>query len=112
MGLGAIVDAVNAEEHGKDMWRRLAAKHDIGLKVIECKCSDEGLHRQRLETRRRALGPLPEPTWADVQRRKLAFTPWVEPHLEVDSLAPCETNVERILAWLRMPSEDVARPPR
>lgn len=99
-GRGVIVDAVNGVEPAKDVWRRLAARHQVPLKVIECLCGDEDLHRRRLETRRRGLEGFPEPAWQDVQRRRLEFTPWVEPHLEVDSVAPREMNVERVLAWL------------
>jgi predicted kinase len=100
LGRGVIVDAVNAVEPAKEAWRKLAAKHQVPLKVIACKCSDEALHRRRLEARRRGLDAIPEPKWEDVQRRKLDFTPWVEPHLEVDSVVACDTNVDRVLAWL------------
>jgi predicted kinase len=101
LGQGAIVDAVNAVEPAKEMWRRLATRHGVVLKVIECCCSDEALHRERLETRRRGLAEnFPEPTWEAVLRRSGELTPWSEPRLAVDAVAPCDANVRRALAWL------------
>ena len=50
-----IVDAVNAVEAPRAAWRNLAAKHRVSLKVIECVCSDETIHRQRIEGRVRSV---------------------------------------------------------
>lgn len=101
LGQDVIVDAVNAVEPAKDMWRNLATRHGAALEIIECRCSDETLHRERLETRRRGLAPsFREPTWDDVQKRRLEYTPWSEPLLVVDAIASRESNVERVLAWL------------
>jgi len=41
-----------------------------------------------------------EPTWQDVERRRLEYTAWNEPVLLVDSAAPLESNVERVIEWL------------
>ena len=100
LGLDAIVDAVNAEEPGKAIWRALATKYKLRPRIIECRCSDQSLHRERLSQRRRGLENFPEPTWDDVQRRGLAYTPWSEPVLSVDAALPLEQNVARVLAWL------------
>lgn len=100
LGHGAIVDAVNAVAAAKETWRTLAARHRVALKIVECRCSDEALHRARLEARRRGLQQLAEPSWADVQQRRLEYTPWAEPVLSVDTVAGLESNVKRALAWL------------
>jgi predicted kinase len=103
LGQGVIVDAVNAVEPAKDMWRALASKHGVALRVVECHCSDEALHRERLAARRRGLAAnFREPTWDDVQRRRREYTPWVEPLLTVDAIAPRESNDDRVLAWLAL----------
>jgi predicted kinase len=100
LGQGAIIDAVNAEEPGKDMWRALGAKHGVPLRILECVCSDVAKHRARLESRQRGLSPsFREPTWEDVERRRLAYTAWTEPLLQLDT-ATDEDNLERALAWL------------
>ncbi len=42
-----IVDAVNPIEAPRAGWRDLAAKHRADLKIIECVCADETVHRRR-----------------------------------------------------------------
>jgi predicted kinase len=99
LGQGAIVDAVNAEEPGKDIWRALGSKHGVPLRIVECVCSDVTVHRARLEGRRRGLAPsFREPSWADVERRRSAYTAWSEPVLSVDTALGDE--LARVLAWL------------
>ena len=95
-----IVDAVNAVEPAKTMWRALAAKHGAPLRIVECVCSDRALHRERLEARQRGLPGFPEPTWEEVQRRQLESTAWIEPVLRIDAVESCEANVGRVLEWL------------
>jgi predicted kinase len=108
IGRSAIVDAVNAVEIAKDMWRSLAKAHAVPLRIIECVCSDAALHRERLRTRQRETADiLPAPSWEKVERRRLEYTRWTEPFLAVDTLASCDANLVRILAWLDLPS---ARP--
>jgi len=57
----AIVDAVNPAEAPRAKWRNLAAKHRVSLKVIECVCSDETMHRQRIEGRVRSIAGTSSP---------------------------------------------------
>jgi predicted kinase len=96
----AIVDAVNAVEPAKAMWRALAARHGVPLRVVECVCADEALHRERLTARRRGLSGFPEPTWEEVQQRQLERLAWVEPVLTVDAVESCVANGTRVLDWL------------
>jgi predicted kinase len=101
LGQSVIVDAVNAVEPAKEMWRQLAAKHGAVFEIVECRCSDEALHRERLAARRRGLAPgFREPTWDDVEKRRTEYTPWTEPLLLVDAIVPRDANVDRVLAWL------------
>jgi adenylate kinase family enzyme len=100
-GQGAIVDAVNSVDYAKKMWLQLGARHGDLPRIVECVCSDQALHRARLASRRRGLAPsFREPTWEDVERRRLEYTAWTEPVLVVDSVAPLESNVERVVEWL------------
>ncbi len=109
LGLSAIVDAVNAVEQAKAMWRKVASQYGLAMKVIECFCSDEALHRERLEKRRRGLvESFREPTWADVQRRLIEYTPWSEPVLRVDAVASSESNARRVIDWLGLDDSDSA----
>lgn len=101
MGRDVIVDAVNAVDPAKNMWRELARKYLIPLVAIECICSDEALHRARLASRDRGLDDRLEPNWVEVESRRATQTPWHQPTLIVDSVCPLMENVERVLAWLR-----------
>lgn len=98
-GLDAVVDAVNSVDPARDMWRRLAAKHAARLRIIECALADERAHRRRLAERDRGLR-LTEPTWVDVERRRVEWTPWPEPHLTLDAAEPIERNVELALRYV------------
>jgi predicted kinase len=101
LGQSVIIDAVNAVEPAKEMWRELARTHNERLRIVECRCSDEALHRVRLASRYRDLDNRLDPTWADVQARRAEQTPWMEPVFEVDAIYPVGENIARVLAWLR-----------
>jgi predicted kinase len=101
LGQTVIVDAVNDVEPARDQWRGLAAAHGVDLRFIEVVCSDPALHRRRLTGRRRGLDGFPEPSWADVERRRAGFEAWPDSRLVVDSAADHETNLATALAHLR-----------
>src|SRR5580704_17410140 len=66
LGHSVIVDAVNPIEAPRAAWRSLAAKHRAELKIIECVCADEAIHRRRVEARVRGIEGMPELTWERV----------------------------------------------
>jgi len=45
------------------------------------------------------------PTWEDVQRRRLAYTSWGEPLHLIDSVESQESNLDRVLVWLKRSGE-------
>lgn len=100
LGQGAIVDAVNGVSWAKRQWRQLAKRRGAKLRIIECVCSNERLHRSRLARRRRGL-TVREPTWDDVSTRKAEWVPWKERVLVVDSAEPLAGNVTRAVRWVR-----------
>ena len=100
LGQTVIVDAVNSVADAKGWWPVVAEQAGVSLAVIECVCSDSGLHRARLERRERGLGSFPEPSWADVERRRLEWVPWTIAHLVVDAIEPLGDNVARAVAFL------------
>jgi predicted kinase len=81
----AIVDAVNPVEAPRAKWRNLAAKHRVGLKIIECVCSDETMHRQRIEGRVRSIAGTHELTWASLLQRRAEYEAWTDPRLVLDT---------------------------
>ena len=66
VGGSVIIDAVNAEEEGKDVWRGLAKKHGIEL-IVLLVALERSLHQQRLASRVRNLYGFSEVTWEQVE---------------------------------------------
>jgi predicted kinase len=80
-----IVDAVNPAEGPRAAWRNLAAKHRVSLKIIECVCSDETMHRQRIEGRVRSIAGTHELNWASLLQRRAEYEAWTDPRLVLDT---------------------------
>ncbi len=101
-----IIDAVNAEEEGKDVWRGLAGRHGLEPIVLDVVTSDVALHQGRLLSRVRGLHGLDEVTWDMVQARQKAATEWTEPALRIDSADDLEANINAALRYIEARSDD------
>ncbi|HEU4782542.1 MAG TPA: AAA family ATPase, partial [Ktedonobacterales bacterium] len=108
LGNSVIIDAVNAEEEGKDVWRGLAKKHGIELIVLVVTL-ESSLHKQRLESRVRNLHGFSEVTWDNVEARRRAFTAWKEPVLELDASCDVEMSVEMAALYIETRSTQSER---
>jgi predicted kinase len=93
LGQGVIVDAVNAVEPARQMWRDLATTHAVPLRWIEVVCSDPDLHRRRLENRSRGDRAVNEPSWEDVQTRRGEYELWTDDRLVLDTKWELTTNL-------------------
>jgi hypothetical protein len=74
------------------MWRMLGNKYNADRRVIECVCSNDSLHRERLEQRQRGIPGWHELKWSDVEFVRSYYAPWNEEHLIVDSINSVEQN--------------------
>jgi predicted kinase len=101
LGQSVIVDAVNAVEPARQMWRDLAASQRVVLRWIEVMCSDPDVHRRRLESRSRGDGALSEPTWEDVQTRRGEYALWTEDRLTLDTTGELVDNVAMVVRHVR-----------
>jgi hypothetical protein len=101
LGLSVVVDAVNAEEEPKVLWRRLAERQGATLVVIEMKLADVGLHRARVEARVRGLPGFSEVSWERVEVRRKAYTPWREQTLTIDAVNPPAENLSQAIQYIR-----------
>ena len=110
LGNSVIVDAVNAEEEGKDIWRRLAAKHQLVPTILLAIVNDPAVHKQRIDSRIRRLPGIPEVTWEMVEARQKTFTDWKEPALTLDSAQDLTTNVEKALRYIEKVAGGALRP--
>ncbi|WP_136708697.1 ATP-binding protein [Agromyces sp. H66] len=104
-GRTVIVDAVNAAEAARLQWRDLAERTEVRLRVIEVVCSDEGLHRERLEKRERNLPHLDETTWRAVEQSLEGYAAWTGPsaalpRVTIDSIESLGSNVDAALAFI------------
>jgi predicted kinase len=88
-----IVDAINPVEAPRAAWRNLAAKHRVSLKIIECVCSDEAMHRQRIESRVRSVAGTHELTWARLLQRRAEYEAWTDPRLVLDTSRTSPANL-------------------
>jgi predicted kinase len=89
LGHTVVADAVNHHPDAREAWVSLAREHAHELRVVEVRCSDEVLHRRRLETRDHELR---EVTWEQVVDLRDAWTPWPVPTLVVDTVVPTDPD--------------------
>ena len=85
--------------------QRIADETGARLVVVECRCSDEGVWRARIEARQAMnLPPHHATTWEAVLAWRASTTDANYsidgPHLIVDTAGPDETT-ERVMEWLR-----------
>ncbi len=104
-GASIIVDAVNAVEPAREQWTRLAEKHGETLRFIEVICSDEELHRERLDARTKNIAHLPEPTWHQVEQSLDEYSDWTGetaavPRITLDTVKPLGEVVELAISFL------------
>ena len=100
LGMSVIADAANYLAVGRRIWTAAAAEAGVDCFPIEVVCSDEPVHRNRMERRRRALEPYPELTWEAVLQRRRETEPWTADRLVLDSVRPLDENVARALDYV------------
>jgi len=98
LGLPVVVDAVNDSELARDTWRRAAGETGTTVHFVLLNLPSEQEHRRRLQSRKRGLSMISEPTWERVCARAAAYEPWVGPHVVIDASGPLESVVNEVLA--------------
>ncbi|MFD3444013.1 AAA family ATPase [Microbacteriaceae bacterium 4G12] len=101
-GVSVVVDAVNAVQPARAQWSALSARVGVPLLFVEVDCSDESVHRARLEARHRGLPGMRELGWADVLRARGEYEEWTGesgavPRLTVDSMRPVDDLLDEVL---------------
>ena len=102
LGQSAILDSVVGLPEQRDLWRALAAEFGADFYVIETICSDEAVHRQRIEGRIRGIPGWHELTWANIETSRANFVAWAEERLIVDAVDPLEQNLAAVRALYRL----------
>src|SRR6185503_4891298 len=94
-----ILDSVASTQNIRIKWRQLAEQYGAERLVIECICSDEGVHRARLRERQRNIPGWHELEWADIEKVKQYYPPWEEEHLVLDMVNALKENVFKARAY-------------
>jgi predicted kinase len=101
LGQSVILDSVASTLSIRAEWRALAQTYQAEWRVIECICSDEAAHRDRMKVRQRNIPGWYELDWSDVERVKAYYALWDEERLILDALNPLEDNIAAALQYLR-----------
>ncbi len=102
LGLTVIVDAVNPVKEARQMWRDLAGRFQVPVCFIECVCSDDQIHKARIEKRVRGIAGMPEITWERVQERKAEYEDWRDVRLRLDTASDApEVLIARAMDYLK-----------
>jgi predicted kinase len=100
LGITCILDAVFPLAGFRNRARDIAADYRAELRIIYTYCSDEQLHRQRLESRV-SLVPWERITWLEMIQTKAKFEAWSSQEaLFLDAVNPLETNIQKALQYI------------
>ena len=102
-GSSCVLDLV-AREQAREKWKALAERNGATYHVIECICSDEEIHRTRIEGRRRDIPDWYELAWGDVLRGRKNYAPLAEPKLVLDSVHSLTANLAQARSFLDITS--------
>jgi predicted kinase len=94
------IDCVASQQSLRQQFQTLATDYHADWRVIECTCSDEGLHRIRLTNRQRSIPGYRELTWQQLLETKTRFVPWTHERLILDTVQPLMTNVTAALNYI------------
>lgn len=93
MGQSAILEGVVQKDSLRQRWRKLSIDYDAHWYVIECICSNELLHKERVLNRHRNIPCWHEVTWERVEMFGGIYSPWKERRLVLDSVKPFKENM-------------------
>ncbi len=93
LGQSAILDSVAGSQTIRSTWCHLAERYGADWRVIECICSDESIHRSRLDSRKRNIPGWHELEWTEVERVKGYYSPWEGERLVLDMIYSFEENL-------------------
>jgi predicted kinase len=98
-GQSAVIDCV-ARFGVEQRWAAAAAERGARFTVIECCCSDEAVHRGRIEWRKRDIPGWYELEWEGVRRGLATYEPLAGEKLVVDAVDPLDINLARVRAYV------------
>jgi adenylate kinase family enzyme len=95
----AVVDDLVSQGQ-LELWRETATRFSAQLFLVECICSDETVHQERIEGRIRGIPGWHEVGWDHVERMRAEFPPLTADRLTVDAMEPVGANIRRVLDYI------------
>jgi hypothetical protein len=99
LGQEAVVDDIVSHNQVAE-WRETASRFSARLFLIECVCSDEAVHRERIENRVRDIPGWHEVGWEHVNRMRTEITPLTVDRLTLNALDTSADNLLRALEYI------------
>lgn len=99
-GVSVGLDSVCGRSSIRKIWSELASSCGASFIIIECICSDENLHRKRLENRVRGIDGWHELDWAEVERVRSYYEAWEQERLVLDSIQPLDKLLHNARQYL------------
>lgn len=96
-----VLDLVADQAYIDDM-SGLAHRYGAAFFVIECICSDVGLHRQRTEGRRREIPGWYELSWPEVLKVRERYVALDGRKLVIDTVQPISTSLGQLRDFLHL----------
>jgi predicted kinase len=100
LGQSAIVDTIINDELANE-WASAAVGSGARFLVVECVCTDERLHRERVGPRTRNIPGWHEIGWDHVERMREAYVSPDAEHLTIDAVSSLDGNVRSVVEYLR-----------
>ncbi|NKE62813.1 ATP-binding protein [Lentzea sp. PSKA42] len=102
LGIDVVVDAAGHTREVRERFRELTERLGGVFVGVECVCSDETLHRERVEGRDRGIpGWHATVPWTHVQRMRGLWEAWDDEHLVLDSAVETpDSSLKRVLGAL------------
>jgi predicted kinase len=102
LGFDIITDTVNPVAASRRLWSSVAEEAGATLINVEVVCSDERIHRARVEARVSDIAGLVVPSWEKVVSRE--YEPWRESRIVVDTASnTLDDGIDMIIAEAGLP---------
>ncbi|QTN44907.1 AAA family ATPase [Ectopseudomonas mendocina] len=95
-GCLVVADCVNPLQESRAAWASTAAKANCRLLNVQVICSDETIHRQRVESRTSDVPGLVPPTWQSVSQHE--YEPWQTTPFTIDTARASPQVAQALLA--------------
>ncbi|RKF18839.1 hypothetical protein DBZ36_10645 [Alginatibacterium sediminis] len=92
-----IFDFIASENRITECWPSLRS---MPVKYIECICSDESKHQERILSRVRGIEGWYELSWEDIVQIKSIYSPYTSERLILDTVEDIDKNIKLALKYI------------